>query len=99
MTVTGKADPVAELPTDTAALEAAVKAVVAAVSASKTACIPPGIVVSRCGLSEQATAVVDASGLPFATMFMDKCVLVETHPNYVDIYDGKLMNEQVRAFV
>jgi indolepyruvate decarboxylase len=50
-------------------------------------------------LTEQASAVVDASGLPFATMFMDKCVLNETHPIYIGIYDGKLMNEQVRAFV
>jgi indolepyruvate decarboxylase len=99
MPVIGKADPVAEPTTDTAAFEAAVKAIIAAVSASKTACILPGIIVSRCGLREQAAAVVDASGLPFATMFMDKCVLDETHPNYIGMYDGKLMNEQVRAFV
>jgi indolepyruvate decarboxylase len=32
-------------------------------------------------------------------MFMDKCVLDETHPNYIGMYDGRLMNEQVRAFV
>jgi len=43
--------------------------------------------------------LVDASGLPFATMFMDKCVLDETHPNYIGMYHGKLMNEQVRTFV
>jgi indolepyruvate decarboxylase len=99
MPVIGKASLVAEPITDAAALEAAVKAIVAAVSASKTACILPGILVSRCGLREQATAVIDASSLPFATMFMDKCVLSETHPNYIGMYDGKLMNEQVRIFV
>ena len=43
--------------------------------------------------------MVDACGLPFATMFMDKCVLDEGHPRYIGMYDGKLMNEQVRAFV
>jgi indolepyruvate decarboxylase len=99
MPAVGKADPIPEPPTDAAALDAAVKAVVAAVSAGKSACILPGIIVSRCGLREQATAVVDASGLPFATMFMDKCVLDEAHPNYIGMYDGKLMNEEVRAFV
>jgi indolepyruvate decarboxylase len=99
MPVIGKASPVAEPTTDAVTLEAAVKAVVAAVSASNTACILPGILVSRYGLQEQATAVINASGLPFATMFMDKCVLSETHPNYIGMYDGKLMNEQVRVFV
>jgi len=37
--------------------------------------------------------------LPFATMFGDKSVLDETLPNYIGMYDGKLMNEKVRAFV
>jgi len=94
-----KADRVTEPAPDAAALEAAVNAIVDAVSAARTACILPGIIVARCGLREEATAVVDASGLPFATMFMDKCVLDETHPNYIGMYDGRLMNEEVRAFV
>ena len=99
MPVVAKADPVVTPASDTAALQAAVHAIVGAVSASKTACILPGIIVARCGLREEATAVVDASGLPFATMFMDKCVLDEGHPGYIGMYDGKLMNEQIRAFV
>ena len=44
-------------------------------------------------------AVIDASGLPFATMFMGKSVLDEQHPNYIGMYDGALMNEEVRNFV
>jgi len=99
MPVIGKPAPGAEPVTDPAALDAAVNAIVGAVSVSKTACVLPGILVSRCGLSKEATAVIDASGLPFATMFMDKCVLDEAHPNYIGMYDGRLMNEQVRAFV
>ena len=51
--VIGKAGPVAEPNTDAATLEATVKAVVAAVSANRTACVLPGIIVSRCGLSER----------------------------------------------
>jgi indolepyruvate decarboxylase len=97
--VIGVTASLAERSADEITVKAAVDAIVAAVARSKTACIVPGILVSRCGLSEQATAVVDASGLPFATMFMDKCVLDEMHPNYVGMYDRKLMNEEVRAFV
>lgn len=99
MPVVGKPEAVAEPTSDADTLAATVDAIVDAVSASKSACILPGIMVSRFGLSEKATAVVDASGLPFATMFMDKCVLDETHANYIGMYDGKLMNEQVRSFV
>jgi indolepyruvate decarboxylase len=99
MPVVGNASRAVEPTSDTAALQVAVNAIVAAVSASKAACILPGIVIARFGLREEATAVVDASGLPFATMFMDKCVLDEGHPGYIGMYDGNLMNEQVRAFV
>jgi indolepyruvate decarboxylase len=84
---------------DAKALEDAVQAIAAAVKASKTACILPGIIVSRSGLADEALEVVEASGLPFATMFMDKSVLDESHPHYIGMYDGKLMNEEVRAFV
>ena len=97
--VNGKPVPGAEPVSDPVALDAAVNAIVSAVSISKTACFLPGILVSRCGLRKEATTVVEASGLPFATMFMDKCVLDEAHPNYIGMYDGRLMNEQVRAFV
>src|SRR6516162_5267247 len=85
--------------TDQAALEAAVAAIADAIHAARSACILPGILISRCGLGAQATAVVEASGLPFATMFMDKSVLDESHPQYIGMYDGQLMNEEIRAFV
>jgi len=97
--VAGEAAPVAGSSSDADTLAAAVDAIVDAVSASNTACILPGIMVSRFGLRDRATALVEASGLPFATMFMDKCVLDEAHPQYIGMYDGKLMNEQVRAFI
>jgi len=70
-----------------------------ACEAAKTVCIVPGMLVSRLGLNQQATDLVRLSNLPFATMFADKCVLDESLPNYIGMYDGKLMNEEVRAFV
>ena len=53
----------------------------------------------RLGLADAAAAFVYASGLPFATMFADKSVLSEDHPNYIGMYVGRLMGERVRAFV
>lgn len=98
-TVVPSADHRASPATDPALLNAAVTAIVDALGSSRTACIVPGILVSRAGLADKALAVVNASNLPFTTMFMDKCVLDESHPNYIGMYDGKLMNERVCAFV
>jgi len=84
---------------DPTALEAATDAIVTALEGAHTACILPGIVVHRAGLQTELQAFVDASGLPFATMFADKSVLDEQHPAYIGMYDGKLMEELVRSFV
>jgi indolepyruvate decarboxylase len=54
---------------------------------------------ARTGLQGAMQAVVTASGLPFATMFLDKSVLDESQPAYIGMYDGALMNEDVRDFV
>jgi len=97
--VVGAAEPHVEPKSDPDALAAAVKAVLAALESAHTACILPGMLLSRNGLRAEATAFVTASNLPFATMFADKCVLDETLPNYIGMYDGKLMNEEIRAFV
>ncbi len=84
---------------DPAALEGAVGAIVEAVTRARSACILPGILVARLGLRGELTAVVDASGLPFATMMMDKATLDESHPSYAGMYAGAGSDEGVRALV
>jgi indolepyruvate decarboxylase len=97
--VLGLAAPLPLPRSDPASLEAAAGAIVAALDEAGTACILPGILANRLGLRQAVQAVVDASGLPFASMFMDKTVLDEAQPGYVGLYDGRLMNEAVRVFV
>jgi indolepyruvate decarboxylase len=97
--VVGSGSPLAAPQSNPTSLESAVKAIVDAVTRAKTACVLPGILVARAGLRREATALIDASGLPFATMIMDKTTLDEAHPNYIGMYDGRLMEESVRAFV
>jgi indolepyruvate decarboxylase len=53
----------------------------------------------RIGLESELQAFVDASGMPFATMFADKSVLDEQQPSFIGMYDGRLMNPDVRAYV
>ena len=57
---------------DPASLEKAVAAIGETLHAAKTACILPGVLANRAGLQDAVQAFVDASGLPFATMLMDK---------------------------
>ena len=84
---------------DPATLAFVVDAIAAKVESATQACVLPGILVARLGGRAALQAVVDASGLPFATMFMDKSVLDEQQSAYVGMYDGKLMNEDVRTYV
>jgi indolepyruvate decarboxylase len=99
MPVLGVAPSVSAPSSDPASLAAATDAVIAALNNAGQACVLPGILLRRLGLTDAAEAFVDASGLPFATMFADKSVLGEDHPNYIGMYAGRLMGEPVRAFV
>jgi indolepyruvate decarboxylase len=84
---------------DRRTLRSATDAIVAALEGADTACILPGLLVVRAGLREQLQSLIDATGLPFATMFGDKSVVDEQQPAYIGMYDGRLMDEDVRAFV
>src|ERR1700712_3827833 len=80
--VLGQAAPLPLPRSDPASREAATAAIAAALDEAGTACVLPGILAARLGLREAVQAVVDASGLPFASMFMDKTVLDEAQPGY-----------------
>ncbi|MFG1416406.1 thiamine pyrophosphate-binding protein [Xanthobacter sp. V0B-10] len=97
--VLSTAAPFSPPASDPAKLEAAVAAILAALKDAGTACVLPGVVIHRCGLVGEMQAIIDRSGLPFATMFMDKSVLNEQQPGFVGMYDGAIMTEDVRAFV
>ncbi len=81
------------------ALDKAAGIIVDRLARAHSACVLAGILVGRTGNQERLKALLDASGLPFTAMFMGKSVLDEQHPGYIGLYDGKLLNEPVRAFV
>jgi indolepyruvate decarboxylase len=97
--VVGAAAPLDPPSSDPATLAAAVDAITSALAGADTACVLPGMLVVRMQLRDALRDFVDASGLPFATMFADKSVLDEQHSAYLGMYDGKLMDEDIRAFV
>ena len=97
--VLGSAQPLDPPRSNPNNLKAATEAIVSVLDSAETACILPGWLVSRLGLQSQLQAFVDASGMPFATMFGDKSVLDEQQPSFIGMYDGRLMNPDVRAYV
>jgi indolepyruvate decarboxylase len=97
--VLGSAPPLSLPVSDPGSLVVATEAVAAALNKAGQACVLPGVLLRRLGLKTAAAGLVDASGLPFATMFADKSVLGEDHPGYIGMYAGRLMEEPVRAFV
>jgi indolepyruvate decarboxylase len=98
-TVVRNARPLDPPASDSTALQSATDAIVAALEEARAACILPGLLAVRAGIRDVLQSFVDASGLPFATMFMDKSVLEERQPAYIGMYDGALTDESVRSFV
>ena len=69
-------------------LKAAVDAAVAMIDKAESGCILPCFTVSRMGLQKKLLALVEASGLPYATTSMDKSTLPETHTQFIGGYAG-----------
>ena len=84
---------------DPSAVNAVVKAIVDIVQKAKTVCIFPGILISRLGLCDTALAIIEGSGLVFASTPMDKGVLDEIHPSYIGMYFGHYGDPKVYSFV
>ncbi|MGI9523311.1 MAG: alpha-keto acid decarboxylase family protein [Hyphomicrobiaceae bacterium] len=88
--ITGHAlEPYPEPKSDAEELKAAVEAALTLIQDAKTGCILPAFTVSRFGLQAELTALIDASGLPFATTVMDKGTISEAHPQFIGGYAGK----------
>jgi indolepyruvate decarboxylase len=97
--IVSSAQPLAPPTSDPASLQKAADAIVGLLNKARTACVLPGLLAARAGLRPAVQSFVDASGLPFATMFADKSILDEKQPAYIGMYDGRLMDEEVREFV
>lgn len=77
-----------EPQSDPGELKAAVSAAAEKISGARTGCVLPAFTVTRFGLQQQLQALIEASGLPFATTSMDKATLSEAHPQFIGGYAG-----------
>ncbi|EAW9077962.1 alpha-keto acid decarboxylase family protein [Salmonella enterica] len=87
------------LSSDPAMLKKATESIIARINQSQQICLLPGMLLHRFSLTDRVLKLVERTGLPFASMIMDKGILNETLPEYLGIYCGSLMNEHVREYV
>ncbi|MFW5499339.1 MULTISPECIES: alpha-keto acid decarboxylase family protein [unclassified Maridesulfovibrio] len=58
-----------------------------------------GALIGRYELHEPMLEFIDKSGIPFTSMFMAKGTLSETHPNFIGVYNGRILDEKVQKTV
>ena len=47
----------------------------------------------------QALTLIEEKNLPFATMFADKGCFDESHPNFLGLYDGRIINRPLQEYI
>src|SRR5262245_12762316 len=80
-------------------LTKAVAAIAERLKSAKSVVALPAFTVSRLGLRKEARQAIEALGCPFATTLMEKCIIDESHPQFVGMYAGAMSAEKTRRIV
>lgn len=88
-----------ERVSDSRSLDECVKETVALIHSAETPTILAGVEVHRFGLADRLLALVEKSGIPFATTIDGKSVLPERHPSFMGVYMGALSRDAVKSRV
>ncbi len=73
---------------DPAELAAAVEAAAEKINAAKTGCIMPCFKAARLHCQAEVQALIEATGLPYANISIDKATISESHPQFIGGYAG-----------
>ncbi len=84
---------------DPEALATVVEVINARISKAKSPVALVGSLIGRYELQDITRKLIEKTGLPFTSMFMGKGTLSESHPNFIGVYNGKILAEEVRTFV
>ena len=96
--VPAKVEPLV-LKSNEASLKSAVEAVTERLKTAKSIVALPAFTIARLGLQEQARKAIEALGCPFATTSMEKCIIDESHTQFVGMYGGATSAEETRQVV
>jgi indolepyruvate decarboxylase len=82
-------------PTSGPDLAGAVTAIAERIEAARSVAVLPAYTVSRFKHQDNLRALIEKIGCPFATMTMDKGVLLESHPQFAGMYSGAASSPEV----
>ena len=95
--------PVEVRPVTIKSNEAALKKAIAAISerlnGAKSVVALPAFTIARLGLQKHLRDAIEALGCPFATTTMEKCLVDESHPQFVGLYAGAVSAQSTREIV
>ena len=80
-------------------LAAATEQILQRLAAAKNPIILPSFSLARYRLEKEFETLLDVSGIPYATMLMDKAVISESYPNYLGMYRGAASEASVKEAV
>ena len=55
--------------------------------------------ISRYGLQQEFTHLLERSGYPYATTILGKSIIDESHPQFIGVYMGRLGDEHIRRYI
>jgi indolepyruvate decarboxylase len=87
------------LKSNKASVKNAIAAITERLSTAKSIVALPAFTLARLGLQKQAQKTIEALGCPFATTLMEKCIIDESHPQFVGMYAGATSTKETRQAV
>jgi indolepyruvate decarboxylase len=87
------------LKSNEASLKSAVAAITGRLKTAGSIVALPAFTIARLGLQKQTQKAIEALGCPFATTLMEKCIIDESHPQFVGMYAGASSTEETRQVV
>jgi indolepyruvate decarboxylase len=87
------------LKSNEAALKKAIAAIKERLKGAKSVVALPAFTIARLGLQKQLRDAIEALGCPFATTSMEKCLIDESHPQFIGLYAGAVSAQSTREIV
>ncbi len=84
---------------DANAMREALHEAIEMINAAKRPVILAGVELHRFGLQDILLSLLEKSKIPVASTILSKSVIVETHPQYLGVYEGAMCREEVRQYV
>ncbi len=88
-----------ERSSDPNAMREALAEAIEMINSAKKPVILAGVELHRFGLQDMLLDLLEKSNIPVASTILSKSVLVETHPQYLGVYEGAMCREEVREYV